>query len=350
MKPSAATLLAWYAQVRRDLPWRRTKDAWAIWVSEIMLQQTRVEAVRERFDAFLARYGEPRAFALASDDEVLSAWRGLGYYRRARALHEAARIVVDDHDGEVPRDLDALERLPGIGAYTVGAIASIAFDIAAPAIDGNVERVLARVLGIEAAIKSQPARATMRAAIAELHEAGAPGDVNQALMELGATTCLPRAPRCELCPWHDACMAKREGKIDDLPQTKPREAGIAVETEVLVARDEDRVLVHRRPAGTVNAGQYCLPSLGIPRPLATELGEHLRATLSLDAAIGPRRASFRHAITKWRMEVHVREALQAPRSDSLLADHDLRYVSESDASIPTTTIVRKALRALVKLR
>jgi endonuclease III len=158
MKPFADRLLPWFDRHRRDLPWRRTSDPWAIWVSEVMLQQTRVEAVREPFVRFLERFPTPAAFAWASDDELLTAWRGLGYYRRARLLRDGARAVVAAHGGAVPADLDALGELPGIGAYTRGAVASIAFGHAEPAIDGNVERVTARHLGLTDDVGTAPAR------------------------------------------------------------------------------------------------------------------------------------------------------------------------------------------------
>ncbi|MCA8971873.1 MAG: A/G-specific adenine glycosylase, partial [Planctomycetes bacterium] len=319
------------------------------WVSEIMLQQTRVEAVRERFESFLAKYRDPRAFAEASDDEVLVAWRGLGYYRRARSLRDAARVVVTEHDGQVPRDSAALRSLPGIGEYTQGAIGSIAFDLALPAIDGNVERVLSRVLWIACDSKSREARDRMRDEIRSLHanaQDSSPGDVNQALMELGATICTPRAPKCEQCPWMLFCDAYERGRAEELPRTSGRSKATAVDTEVLVARREGAVLMQRVPAGEINAGQYCLPSLGIPIRRDDDLEQSIRRSMGIRVRIGERTASFKHAITKWRLTVHVREALDPPPPDAIAADVDARYASPRDDDVPTTTIVRKALRAL----
>ncbi|MCB9883052.1 MAG: A/G-specific adenine glycosylase [Planctomycetes bacterium] len=349
MSERAASLLAWYAQHRRDLPWRRTKNPWAVWVSEIMLQQTRVDAVRERFESFVVKYGEPRAFAAATDDEVLVAWRGLGYYRRARSLRDAARIVVAEHEGQVPRDSTALRNLPGIGEYTQGAIGSIAFDLPLPAIDGNVERLLSRTLWIEIDPKSRDARDRMRDEIRTLHTSAhvsSPGDVNQALMELGAMICTPRAPKCAQCPWMLFCEAHERGRVEELPRTSGRSKATAVETEVLVARREDTVLMQRVPPGEINAGQYCLPTLGIPIRREDDLEQSVRRSLGVHVRIGKRTASFKHAITKWRLTVHVREALDPPPPDAIAADVDARYGSPRNDDVPATTIVRKALRVL----
>jgi len=192
----APRLLGWFDQARRDLPWRRTRDPWAIWVSEIMLQQTRVEAVREPYQRFLARYPTPATFAAASDDEVMVAWRGLGYYRRARLLRDGARKVADQHDGTVPQTVDELRDLPGIGPYTLGAVASIAFGHCQPAVDGNVERVISRHRGLDEPIGTGKARKAIGAQVLAWMDRERAGDFNQALMELGATVCTPTSPGC----------------------------------------------------------------------------------------------------------------------------------------------------------
>ena len=191
-------LLAWYRAARRDLPWRRTRDPYAIWVSETMLQQTRVEAVIPYYERFLARFPDVGALAGADLDDVLSLWAGLGYYSRARNLKRAAEQVVTRIAGRLPDDADALRELPGIGRYTAGAIASIAFDRPAPIVDGNVARVLARLLGICASrSRSSAVKARLWEEAERLADGPAPGDLNQALMELGARVCIPRAPRCD---------------------------------------------------------------------------------------------------------------------------------------------------------
>ncbi len=265
MKPRlfATRLLAWYDANKRVLPWRDVKDPWATWVSEVMLQQTRVEVVRAAFVRFMARYPTPTAWAAASDDDVLSSWQGLGYYRRARLLRDGARTVVETHGGRVPGDLDALGRLPGVGSYTRGAIASIAFAQPVPAIDGNVERVLARHRGIEANVKTAGGARAVRAAVTALLSVERPGDFNQALMDLGATVCTPRAPRCAACPLAADCVARRAGRQAELPVLPRAKATVDVVARVVFVRLSDgRVLGQRVAAGAINAGQVDLVGAG----------------------------------------------------------------------------------------
>ncbi|MBX3234394.1 MAG: A/G-specific adenine glycosylase [Labilithrix sp.] len=245
-------LIAWYDACRRDLPWRRTRDPWAVWVSEIMLQQTRVETVIPYFERFLARFPTPLALAEAPEDQVLAAWSGLGYYRRARLLHAGARAVAA---APIPDQRDGLLALPGIGRYTAGAIASIAFGRAVGLVDGNVARVLARLFAIEDDMK----RGGMKKAEAladELVPRDRPGDWNQALMELGATVCTPRSPACDRCPVARDCRARAEGKVDRLPvlgeKTKPKPQKLAA----LVARSGGKVLLARRRSDGLFGGLW----------------------------------------------------------------------------------------------
>ena len=197
-------LLRWYDRSARDLPWRRTRDPYAVWVSEIMLQQTRVETVIPYYERFLARFPSARVLAEADEDAVLSHWSGLGYYRRARLLHSGVQEVVARYGGEVPEDADARRRLPGVGRYTAGAIGSIAFDKAEPVVDGNVTRVLARLFRIDTPVGSATTTKRLWREAAELVPEQRPGDFNQALMELGATLCTPKKPLCDACPVGDA--------------------------------------------------------------------------------------------------------------------------------------------------
>lgn len=352
MNERTKELLGWYESARRDLPWRRSSDPWAIWVSEIMLQQTRVEAVREKWQSFVATYATPAAFARATDDELLAAWQGLGYYRRARLLRDGARQVVAEHGGEVPRDAAALAALPGVGDYTRGAIGSIAFGLELPAIDGNVERVLSRVLALDENPKRRAARDRMRSEIRDLQVGAAPGDVNQALMELGATVCLPKRPRCDACPWQAHCIARHDDRIDELPNVRAREKPIDVATEVVIARRDNALLVRRIPRGEINENQLCLPGLGVPTPHATALAPWLRDQYDLDLALTDTRAEFKHGITKWRITVRVREAIDPPARSRLRGStRRLEYIPLGDdarprAAQPTTTLLRKALDAL----
>jgi A/G-specific adenine glycosylase len=209
-------LLAWFDAHARDLPWRQTHDPYAIWVSETMLQQTRVSVVVEYYTRFLARFPTLESLAAADDTEVLTQWSGLGYYRRARALHEAARAVMAEHKGEIPRSAAALTRLPGVGIYTAAAVASIAFGEAVPAVDGNVERVLTRYFGHEP-VPGVARSGQLRRAAEDLVDRQRPGDFNQAMMELGATVCLPRSPLCLACPVRQGCATQGEHAA---PRTK----------------------------------------------------------------------------------------------------------------------------------
>lgn len=333
----AASLLRWYRSDRRDLPWRRTRDAWAIWVSEVMLQQTRVEAVRDAYERFVAAFPDPASFARAGDDALLTAWQGLGYYRRARLLRDAARRVVAEHGGRVPEDPDAFGALPGVGSYTKGAVQSIAFDRALPAVDGNVERVLARLLLLEGDPRRRPAAARIRRFIAALHAAGSPGELNQALMELGATVCVPQRPSCSLCPLHAACLARSAGRAHELPRRPARARPVDVTTQVCVIRRNGRILARRVPAGEINQGQICLPGLGLPVPVANDLAVHLRLAYGLAGNVGRKVATIRHGITRYRIRVEAFEFAPAPLTVGGL----LGYRDPDDPSVPWTTVARK---------
>ncbi|HEY0796258.1 MAG TPA: A/G-specific adenine glycosylase, partial [Acidisarcina sp.] len=246
-----ARSLAWFDAHARDLPWRRTLDPYAIWVSEIMLQQTRVAAVIDRYSAFLARFPTISTLAAATEAEVLTLWSGLGYYRRARMMHRAARVVVDQHAELLPSTAAALTLLPGIGSYTSAAIASIAFSEAVAVVDGNVNRVVMRLMGWGedgTPAAAQEARIQQRAT--ELLDATRPGDFNQAMMELGATICLPRAPLCLQCPVFDYCLTR--GEHATTPRAAMRSEKI---TYALVRREhfkrghgrQEQVLLEQRP-------------------------------------------------------------------------------------------------------
>jgi A/G-specific adenine glycosylase len=334
----AARLLRWFDASARDLPWRRTNDPWAIWVSEVMLQQTRVEAVREPWARFLARYPTPAAFAAASDDELLVAWRGLGYYRRARLLRDGARAVVASHGGAVPAALDRLGELPGVGAYTRGAIGSIAFGHAEPAVDGNVERVVARHRGLRASLALAASRTAIREQVARWLDARRAGAFNQALMELGATVCTPRSPRCEHCPVAGDCVARAEGATAELPVRPARRAAVDVAARVVVIAGARGVLGARVAGGEPNAGQVELPGGGALATVpAADLAAALRARHDARIDVGAELARVRHAITHHRIVVHAHAGVL--RHPGRLRWHGL------DADTPWTTVARKVLRA-----
>jgi len=250
-----ADLLTFYDRRKRDLPWRRESDPYRILVSEIMLQQTRVETVLEYYGAWLEQFPDLDALADADEGAVLRAWEGLGYYRRARNLHAAARAVRERWRGEVPSTAAELRELPGVGEYTAGAVASIAFGEAVPAVDGNVRRVLARLYDVP-----EPAASWLRSMAAGLVDPGRAGDWNQAVMELGATVCIPRGARCDACPVSWACAARAAGTVDARPsparRRAPRKAVIAL---AVLRAPGGEILLERRGEGGVLAGMWALP-------------------------------------------------------------------------------------------
>ncbi|MDR3207478.1 MAG: A/G-specific adenine glycosylase [Oscillospiraceae bacterium] len=240
-------LLDWYQSAKRDLPFRRTRDPYAIWVSEIMAQQTRITALIPYFERFLRAFPNAAALAAADEDDVLKAWEGLGYYSRARCLHRAARLMVSAHGGAVPDDPAALRGLPGIGDYTAGAILSIAFGQKAPAVDGNVLRVHARLTDDPTDIALPAAKETARVWVLSLMGRGDPGAVTEALMELGALVCLPKQPRCEDCPARDLCAARLAGRVGERPVKSPKKPQRTEARPVCLLFDpQGRVLMRRR--------------------------------------------------------------------------------------------------------
>jgi A/G-specific adenine glycosylase len=258
-----AALLAWYDGARRELPWRappgERTEPYHVLVSEVMLQQTTVATVRPRYAAFLARFPDLATLAAAPLDDVLHAWQGLGYYRRARGLHAAARAALERHGGRLPADVEALEALPGIGPYTAAAVAAIAYDVPVLAVDANVERVLARLFAVATPLPQ--ARGELRRIAGELAPSERPGDAVQALMELGALVCRPREPACLACPLRACCAAHRAGIAQSLPKKTPKAARAArYATAFHLTRADGAVLFRRRPESGLLGGLIELPS------------------------------------------------------------------------------------------
>lgn len=304
-------LLSWFDRHRRDLPWRRTSDPYRIWLSEVMLQQTRVETVLPFYNRFLERFPRVEDLARAELAEVLALWSGLGYYRRARQLHAAARQVAAA--GGFPTTVEGLRDLPGVGAYTAAAVASIAFGIATPVMDGNVERVLSRVLALGEDPRSSGARARLLAAAAELLDPRRPGDSNQALMELGATLCTPRRPKCLLCPLRQGCRAAEAADPERYPTPKVKRRSERHRLLVaVVADDGGGVLLFRRPEdSSLLAGTWELPWVAVERDgvPADQLPEAaLAASYGGCWRLGSRVARVRHGITYRDLEVDVHRA------------------------------------------
>ncbi len=264
-------MLAFFDERQRELPWRETSDPYRILVSEIMLQQTRVETVVPYYRRWMQRFPDPASLAAADEEEVLRQWQGLGYYRRARNLQAAAREIVERWGGNVPGDAKALADLPGVGAYTAGAMASIAFGQAVPAIDGNVRRVMARLLDDPA-----PGAALLAREVGRLVDPHRPGDFNQALMELGATVCTPRSPDCAACPVSEGCRARAAGTQGERPRPpRKKEIPHRVEAVAVVVRPGPtgwEVLLRRRPASGLLGGMWECPGVDVG-PHGSEVDE-----------------------------------------------------------------------------
>ncbi len=332
-------LLGWFERHRRDLPWRRTRDPYAIWISEIMLQQTRVEAVREHWQRFLIRFPDVGSLARASRDDVLASWSGLGYYRRAKFLHEAAQQVVQDHGGEFPRDAQALGELPGFGPYTVGAVRSIAFNLSHAAVDGNVQRVLARCFGVELDPASSAGKALLNdLAVQLLAEDGRAADWTQALMELGALVCVPGEPHCDRCPWNSRCAALRLDKQSLLPLRPVRRGTLEVRLQAVWVRRGAEILLERRgPSGRM-AGLWQLPT----RELDSQTGLFPLDFAGLACDVGPRLADFSHAITHHRVRLALHSARLRGRPSAPFRFMPLAECGE----LGLTGMARKALALL----
>jgi A/G-specific adenine glycosylase len=250
-------LIAWFRRGHRDMPWRRTRDPYAIWVSEIMLQQTRVETVVPYFERWMRRFPSVRALAEAPLDDVLAQWAGLGYYARARNLQRAAQQIVEKHGGRFPRAREDVHALPGVGPYTAGAILSIAFGEKEPILDGNVARVLSRLFFVENPGKRDE---KLWALAEQLLPAESPGDFNQALMELGATVCTPRAPSCLACPLRKYCAAQQKGLQESLPPVKKKTPTRAIDQVTILVERERKLLLLRRPPSGLWGGLWEPPT------------------------------------------------------------------------------------------
>ncbi|GJM21019.1 MAG: A/G-specific adenine glycosylase [Planctomycetota bacterium] len=340
-------LLAWYEARARDLPWRTSGDPWAVLLSEILLQQTTVAAATPYYERLLARWPDAAALAAAPLDELLAEWAGLGYYRRARLLHRTANVVAE-RGGELPRAHAELLALPGIGPYTAAAVASIAHGEAVAAVDGNVERVVARLIGLRDDVRRQPGKRRLAQAAQALLAPRRPGDWNQAVMELGATLCKPRSPDCPACPLRVDCVAHARGDVEAYPVLPARTPPTPVTLVAAVIVRRGRVLLRLRE-NAPNAGFLELPGATLPEEQLTPDGAPLDGPAALVAALHDAHALklevrealplHKHAITRWRLRVHPFRATLS----SGAARAPLRWWSASDSSPPLTTASRRIL-------
>jgi A/G-specific adenine glycosylase len=336
-------LLGWYRRNRRDLPWRRDRDSYRVWVAEVMLQQTTVKSVIPYYEAFLRRFPDAAALAAAPEEAVVAAWSGLGYYHRARNLRRAAQHVVAHHGGRFPRTLEAALAVPGVGLYTASAVLSISSGARLPVVDGNVRRVLARLRALRGPEWRRDGPYYNLAE--ELLDPESPGDWNQALMELGATLCTPRRPACPVCPVRASCRARTLGLQDQIPEARHRRAPVDVTVAAALVERDGRVLLVRREEGRLMGRMWEVPQTSLESRGLPDLARELLDRHGLAVVPGPLLARARHAITFRRIRV---EAYRTRLRRKAPVDPErYRWVAPSEmASLPVSSMTRKILRGL----
>jgi A/G-specific adenine glycosylase len=342
-------LVAWYRRHRRDLPWRHSKDPYHVWVSEVMLQQTQVATVVPYFHRFIAAFPTLAALAEAAETDVLRQWEGLGYYRRARQLHEAACLVVRDHGGVFPRDTAQAARLPGIGRYTAGAVASIAYDRPEAILEANSTRLLSRLLAVTGDVTSGQGRQFLWDAAAALVPRRASGEFNQALMELGSLVCTPKSPACERCPVQELCAAFRLGLQGRIPAPRPRPRIENVREASVVAWHRGKVFVRRRTDGQRWAGLWDFlrfPITARGAALQSELARKAREQSGLVVGKLEKIATLKHGVTRFRITLDCyRVAARSRRT--ILPRGQCRWIEPAALSqLPLSVTARKLSRLL----
>jgi A/G-specific adenine glycosylase len=345
-------LLAWFKRHARDLPWRRSRDPYLVWVSEIMLQQTQVATVVPYFERFVAEFPDIQSLADASEQAVLRRWEGLGYYRRARQLHRAARAIVDDHGGVFPRDPAAVRRLPGIGRYTAGAILSIAFDLPQPIVEANTIRLYCRLLAWPGDPRNAQGQRLLWTMAESLLPRKGSGALNQALMELGATLCTPRDPQCDRCPVAELCPTRAHGLHASIPRAAVKPTIEAVREAAVVVRRGQTVLLLRRQEGERWAGLWDFPRFAIAAEETAAATREIRDKLaaSTGVRVGPLEllTTLKHGVTRFRITLDCFQAQH--RSGSPVGGHasESRWVAvDGLESYPLSTTGRKVGRLLV---
>lgn len=343
-------LLTWYRKNARDLPWRETKDPYQIWVSEIMLQQTRVETVIPYYTRWMTVFPTLHSLAKARQDQVLSGWEGLGYYSRARNLHQASKIVVEEYQGKLPQDSVSLQTLPGIGRYTAGAIASIAFGIDAPVLDGNVRRVYARYFNISTPLQTSGTERILWQIAQELLPGGSAGEFNQALMELGALICHPKNPDCENCPLAESCLANNLNLQENRPVRKKKSPLPHLQVTAAVFQENGKVFLAKRPTDGLLGGMWEFPGgkqkdkETLPDTLRREIREELRVPISVGEALGV----YHHAYTHYKVTLHAFYCSLNSRDIQLTFHTESAWVSlDSLANYPMGKLDRLISRKLL---
>ena len=344
-------LLNWFADHARDLSWRRERTPYRVWLAEVMLQQTRAGTVGPYYERFLARFPTLEALAAAPLEDVLRVWEGLGYYARARNLHDTARQIVKERGGRLPETARELRRLPGVGEYIANAVASIAFGHPVAAVDGNVRRVLARLFAVAGDPLRPPARQRLDELAASLLPPDRAGLFNEALMELGAAVCRPRRPRCDDCPLAGDCQAHRAGQEEAFPTRAPRRVVPHHQVAAGILRDADgRVLVACRAADDFLGGLWEFPGGGQEEGESLQecLARELREELGIEVEIGPELLVMEHAYTHFRITLHVFECRLRGGTPRCLECADVRWVAPAELdALPMSVTDRRIARAIV---
>ena len=343
-------MIAWFRNHARDLPWRRTRDPYAIWVSEIMLQQTQVETVKAYFERFTHQLPTVQSLAKADEQRVLRLWEGLGYYRRARQMHKAANVLVDEYDGEFPRDVATLQKLPGIGRYTAGAIASIAFDEPAPILEANTIRLFARLKAYHGDPTSSDGQRLLWSFAEEIIPSSDVGRFNQALMELGALVCTPKSPACQACPAMAICPTFLNDLQEKIPKPKQKVRFEDISEAAVIIRRGQKVLLRRCEERERWAGLWDFPRVPVSNPgyqQASEVADKVARQIGAPIELGQHLTTLKHGVTRYRITLSCYTG--KCRSRNLKADsQSLRWVDVGDLEeLPLSTTGRKMAKLIV---
>jgi A/G-specific adenine glycosylase len=346
-------LLAWYSDNARDLPWRRSRDPYRVWISEIMLQQTQVATVRDYFDRFVAAFPDVRKLATANEQQVLRLWEGLGYYRRARQLHAAAKVVANELNSQFPSDVEELQKLPGIGRYTAGAIASIAFGERAPILEANTIRLLSRLIGY----RDDPMKSAGQRLLWQTSEDLLPqtdvAKFNQALMELGSLVCTPAEPKCDICPLVKLCTAHADGLQHAIPRPKIKQSFTELHEVAVVIHSRGRVLMRQCGEGERWAGLWDFPRFAVEaegplfaqKEIVTKVSEQTGVTCTP----GPLLKTIKHGVTRYRITLDCYRATYVSGLAQPATSADIRWIAASDlGDLPLSTTGRTIARLVVE--
>ena len=353
-KPMHQELLEWFAKNKRDLPWRENRTPYRVWISEIMLQQTRVETVIPYYTRWMEAFPNPVSLAKSDEQQVLKQWEGLGYYSRARTLYKTAGIIMQKWNGIFPNDLKTLESLPGIGRYTAGAIASIAFNQAVPALDGNIRRIYSRLFDLAIPLRTKESETILwQLAGSEIEGENSPGAYHEALMDLGSSVCLPSAPRCLLCPLTSWCEAFKKNRVSQRPVTKQAKSiPHFIVTAGIIQKPNDEVLIAQRPAHGLLGGLWEFPggkqekNETLEECLIRELREELEVQVIIKAPFGV----YKHAYTHFRVTLHAFLCEIGDQNPQPVEAQALRWVEIPNlAAFPMGKIDRQIARDLQKL-